>query len=481
LIDAALIQAHAEKAGLAFDADTASMAVELVAELHGAWAASPVQHEGRAAVSDPLNAIACVVDRPASSEGPLSGKTLAVKDNVAVANIATAIGIGLPGFVSDRDATIVARAEASGARIVAKAQCEALLLGGNSFNSRPYPVRNPHDPSSSAGGSSSGPAAMVAAGLCDIALGTDSGGSIRTPSSFCGVVGLKPSRGAVPYTGIAPLAPWLEVAGPMGRNVADVTALFDAIAGPDGIDMRCGWAAKPCDRDLPNQLSQLRIGVLDHAAKDCDPAIQDVFAAAVSRLSGAGVAIKVFGWSDFDQLAPVHLAIYLISDALNALSSGTGSWASDPPGWREWRHALPAEAIPEPLFVAYATGLALHDSDPGLLGRAIEAARQHSASLDEQLERYEAVLLPVTRGITPVIPDGQPSFDESYGDTGLTAPFNATGHPVVSLPIGKVGTLPVGMQIVGQRGSDRRLLSIAALIENALGRLQPPEGDFGSL
>jgi Asp-tRNA(Asn)/Glu-tRNA(Gln) amidotransferase A subunit family amidase len=232
---------------------------------------------------------------------------------------------------------------------------------------------------------------------------------------------------------------------------------------------------------MPKQLSQLRIGVFDHAAKDCDPAIQDVFAAAVARLSGAGVTTQQFGWSDFDQLAPVHLAIYLISDALNAVSSGTGTWASDPPGWHEWRRALPAAALPEPLFVAYATGLALHDSDPGLLGRAIEAARQHSASLDEQLDRYDAVLLPVTRGITPVIPDGQPSFDESYGDTGLTAPFNATGHPVVSLPIGKVGALPVGMQIVGRRGSDRRLLSIAALIENALGRLTPPEGDFGSL
>jgi Asp-tRNA(Asn)/Glu-tRNA(Gln) amidotransferase A subunit family amidase len=213
----------------------------------------------------------------------------------------------------------------------------------------------------------------------------------------------------------------------------------------------------------------------------CDPAIQNVFAAAVARLSTAGAPAQVFGWSDFEKLAPVHLAIYLISDAMNAVSSGTGSWASDPPGWHEWRRALPIAALPEPLLVAYATGLALHDSDPGLLGRAIETARQYSTSLDAQLERYDAVLLPVTRGITPAIPDGQPSFDGSYGDTSLTAPFNATGHPVVSLPIGKVGALPVGMQIVGRRGSDRRLLSIAALIENALGRAQSPEGDFGSL
>ena len=457
------------------------MAADMVEGLAGAWPVASKIDQSRAPMGDPLNAIARVINRPAADAGPLSGKTIAIKDNIAVANIATALGSGLQGFVGDEDATIVARIAAAGCTISAKSQCEAFLLGANSFSSRPEPVRNPHDLTRSAGGSSSGSAAMVAAGLSDCAIGTDSGGSIRIPASHCGIVGFKPSRGVVPYTGIAPLAPWLEVAGPMARSVADAAALFEIIAGSDTLDIRCGWAPPVRDEAPPRSLPQIRFGVFGAAAKLCEAEVQKIFDASVNRLQNGGAEITHFDWPDFEATHAVHLAIYLISDALNGAGPGTGTEASDPPGWREWRQSVMVTDLPAPLPLAYATGLALRDNDPGLLNRAIGEAIRLADKLDHALGAFDAILLPTCRTVAPLIPAAAPSFDEFYGDTMLTAPFNATGHPALSLPAGKVGRMPVGLQIVGRRGSDRRLMSIATLVENALGRLQPPEGDFGSL
>jgi amidase len=445
----ALIE-QAAKIGLTLGRDMAAMAIDMVSALPNSWQTDDVQAEQRSPSHDPLNAVACVVDHRPSGAGALGETTIAIKDNIAVRGVATAIGSGVPGCVATQDATLVSRLSSAGAAITAKAQCEAFLLGANSFSSMPAPVRNPHDVARSAGGSSSGSAAMVAAGLSDCAIGTDSGGSIRIPASYCGIVGFKPSRGIVPYTGIAPLAPWLEAAGPMAQTVADAARLFKVMAGPDGRDSRQGWAPALLADQPPTSLSQVNLGVFDAAVSGCDSDVQGLFAEAVSRIGNAGARTKHFVWADFDAAHPLHLAIYLISDALNGAGSGTGTDASDPAGWRAWRRSITMAQLPGPLPLSYATGL-------------------------------DAIVLPVSRTVAPLIPTGEPTFDEYFGDTQLTAPFNVTGHPVVSLPVGKSGHLPVGLQIVGARGTDHRLLAIASLIENTFGRLAPATGDFGAL
>jgi amidase len=481
LITPDALMEQAAKIGLTLDHDMAAMAIDMVSALPNAWQTDDVQAEQRSPSHDPLNAVACVVDNRPSVTGALSGTTVAIKDNIAVRGVATALGSGVPGCVATQDATLVSRLSSAGAEIIAKAQCEAFLLGANSFSSMPAPVRNPHDVARSAGGSSSGSAAMVAAGLSDCAIGTDSGGSIRIPASYCGIVGFKPSRGFVPYTGIAPLAPWLEAAGPMAQTVADAARLFKFMAGPDGRDIRQGWAPKLLAGEPPTSLSQVNVGVFDAAVSDCDSDVQGLFAEAVSRIGNAGARTKHFVWADFDATRPLHLAIYLISDALNGAGSGTGTDASDPIGWRAWRRSIAMSQLPAPLPLSYATGLALNETDPGLLSRAINQSSAIADSLDSALQGLDAILLPVSHTVAPLIPTGEPTFDEYFGDTQLTAPFNVTGHPVVALPIGKSGHLPVGVQIVGPRGADHRLLAIASLIENALGRLAPATGDFGTL
>jgi amidase len=481
MIDAGAIIGHAESLGLKIGQDAAAMAAEIAAGLTGQLPDDVVIDESRPPVCDPLSAIARVIDRDQVANGPLSDMRLAVKDNIAVANVATAIGSGLPGFVGRRDATVVHRAAAAGAHIVAKAQCEAFLLGANSFSSRPLPVRNPHHTQQSAGGSSSGSAAMVAAGLCDIALGSDGAGSIRIPASHCGIVGLQTSRGAVPFSGAVPLAPFLEGIGPMGRNVASVALLFDAIAGPDGIDPRSGWGFRTIDRPVPRRLTEVKIGIVDSAIAQCDSAVQAVFSAAERAITAGGAQCHRFDWHGFAELPPLHLAIYLISDALSGRGQDATLAPSLPDGWAAWRDALSPDAMPPLVVLSHAVGLALHTDDPGLIGRCMGRAMALAAELDGRMADIDCLILPVTPQPPQPIPLAEATTEEVYGDTTLTAAFNATGHPVVSLPAGMAEGLPVGIQIVGHHGGDRQLLHIATLIERQLGTATLPTGEFGQL
>ena len=174
-----------------------------------------------------------------ATDGPLAGRTVAIKDNIMVAGVPMMNGSEtLEGFVPTRDATVVTRLLAAGATITGKAVCEDLCFSGGSHTSRTGPVRNPWDPTRSAGGSSSGSAALVAAGAVDLAVGGDQGGSVRIPSAYSGTVGHKPTHGLVPYTGAFPIELTLDHLGPITRTVADAALMLGVLAGADGLDPR---------------------------------------------------------------------------------------------------------------------------------------------------------------------------------------------------------------------------------------------------
>lgn len=169
--------------------------------------------------------------------GKLAGRRIALKDNVCLAGVPMMIGANiLEGYVPDVDATIVERILEAGGEIAGKAVCEYYCVSGGSHTSSTGPVHNPRKPGYTTGGSSSGSAALVAAGDVDMAIGGDQAGSIRLPASFSGIVGLKPTFGLVPYTGIAPLEMTIDTCGPMTANVRDNALLLEVLAGPDGID-----------------------------------------------------------------------------------------------------------------------------------------------------------------------------------------------------------------------------------------------------
>src|ERR1700735_5320999 len=174
--------------------------------------------------------------------GKLAGRRVALKDNVCLAGVPMMIGADiLEGYVPDVDATIVTRILDAGGEIAGKAVCEYFCVSGGSHTASTGPVHNPRKLGYTTGGSSSGSAALVASGDVDMSIGGDQAGSIRLPASFCGIVGLKPTFGLVPYTGIAPLEMTIDACGPMTVNVCDNALLLEVIAGPDGIDSRqCG-------------------------------------------------------------------------------------------------------------------------------------------------------------------------------------------------------------------------------------------------
>src|SRR6266568_6118308 len=253
-----------------------------------------------------------------ATDGPLAGRRGAVKDNIAVAGVPMMNGsAAVEGFVPRRDATVVTRLLAAGATITGKAVCEDLCFSGGSHTSRTGPVRNPWDRSRSAGGSSSGSAALVAAGHADLALGGDQGGSIRIPASFCGVVGHKPTHGLVPYTGAFPIENTLDHLGPITRTVTDAALMLGVLAGPDGLDPRQGPPGRPdpcqgppgqpdprqrADRTPGDYLSGLdagvaglRIGVLAEGfgfPRLSQPGVDDAVRSAVAALDAAGAQVS---------------------------------------------------------------------------------------------------------------------------------------------------------------------------------------------
>jgi amidase len=171
--------------------------------------------------------------------GKLAGKRVAIKDNVCVAGVQMMNGASiLEGYVPEIDATIVTRLLDEGAEILGKAVCEYYCASGGSHTSANGIVENPVVPGYNAGGSSSGSTALVAAGVVDMATGGDQGGSIRIPASYCAVVGLKPTHGLVPYTGIFAVELTVDHAGPIARTVADCALMLEVMAGPDGLDPR---------------------------------------------------------------------------------------------------------------------------------------------------------------------------------------------------------------------------------------------------
>src|SRR5215467_3183975 len=233
-----------------------------------------------------------------AGDGPLAGRRVAVKDNIEVAGLPMMNGSAtVEGFIPRRDATVVTRVLDAGGTITGKSVCEDLCFSGGSHTSRTGPVRNPWDRSRTAGGSSSGSAALVAAGQADLALGGDQGGSVRIPSAFCGTVGHKPTHGLVPYTGAFPIENTIDHLAPITRNVHDAALLLTVLAGRDGLDPRQRAERLPSDflTGLEGGAAGLRVAVVAEGFGIpglSQPGVDETVRAAIRTLETAGAAVS---------------------------------------------------------------------------------------------------------------------------------------------------------------------------------------------
>jgi 2-dehydropantoate 2-reductase len=387
-------------------------------------------------LAPPLNAVIAVLE-PAERtvDGPLRGVPVAVKDNIDVEGVVTtnASTVGVPPPAA-RDATAVARLRAAGAELLCKTNL--LEYAAGSVNPAYGMTFNPLDPTRTSGGSSSGSAALVAADVCDHALGTDTGGSIRIPAAYCGIVGLKPSFGIVPVDGVFPLSPTLDHVGTLTRTVPQTAALLGALAGRE-------IALGPVDG--------IRVGVLRRQVDD--PAVEPGVRACVERtlavLESAGFALEDV---DLAELSLVDRAFetIVVREAYDV-----------------HRELLEREGD------GYGSGTrALIEAGAGV---GDEAYRSALADRDRVAAGFAQAFADVDVLVGPTVAYPAPTEDPPVGtpqgdvEARFTAPYNLAGVPAVSLPCGIAeGTLPAGVQLAAAAGRDELLLSAAAALERLL-------------
>jgi len=388
----------------------------------------------------PINAVVGVIGAPErAASGPLAGRPVAVKDIIDVGGVPTRCGSPASSPEPARaDAAVVARLRAAGAEVFATSQC--LEYAAGFAHPEVGDTRNPRDPARTSGGSSGGSAALVAVGACELALGTDTGGSIRIPAAYCGIAGLKPTYGLLPVAGVFPLSPACDHVGTLTATVAGAVDLLTALADPGAL------AAPPGGRD-----GRWTAGVL--AAQLTDPSVTPEVHRAVSE---ALARLKAAGWR---------------------LQEITAPWLAELPRWED---ALAVIVCADAATVhrglrwdAYAAGTrALLSYGASITGDQYDAALRQRAELSAAIE---ASLSGVDVLAGPTVGCQAPEQDPPFGagadsaESRFTGPYNLTGHPAISIPVPAAG-LPIGLQLAGRRGADLALLAAAAAAEELFAR-----------
>src|SRR5256712_555965 len=412
-----------------------------------------------------------------ATSGPLAGKKIAIKDNVCVAGTPMMTGSAvLEGYVPDVDATLVTRILDAGGEIVGKAVCEHLCFSGGSHTSDTGPVLNPHDPKRSAGGSSSGSAALVVARECDMAIGGDQGGSIRIPSSYSGAVGLKPTYGLVPYTGVFPIELTLDHTGPIARTAADCALLLEAIAGADGLDPRQSGAVRTeaYTKKLPGDVHGLRIGFVPEGFgwPNSEPDVDKMVLDAAQRLTRAGATVT-------EVSVPLHRDGIHIWNAI-AVEGATMLMVSGNSMGTNWKghyttslldfygrsRRARANDLSETVKLVILLGQYMQDNYHGrYYAKAQNLARVLPTAYDDALGNADLLLIPTLPLKATLLPPPNASREEYVGRAlemiANTGPFDVTGHPAITVPAGMSAGLPVGMMLIGRHWEDATVLRAA--------------------
>ncbi len=432
--------ARALRAGELAAADLLDLHLARIGALDDALGAVWAVDEGRAraAAERADRDLAAGLDR-----GPLMGIPFLVKDVIDMAGLATTCGSAVPATVARADADCVARLVAAGAVPLGKTATYEFALTGPAWDLPEPPARNPWDEDRIPGGSSSGSAAAVAAGMARIALGTDTSGSVRDPATRCGVAGLKPTAGAIPAAGVFPLSPTLDDVGLLAATAEEAALAFRALAG------------RP---PSPRRAEGMRLGYARDwfaADPDLDPAVLAALDAAAEGFAGLGVAVE-----------EADLPDYALMEAAGTVVMNAEAFAVHRPllraHWADYGAETRRRLAPAAL---------LTEAD---LAAAREIWPRLRAWMDEAMRGFDAVL-------TATLLAPAPRFaDCAEGGRAMpmrTLPFNVTGHPALALPCGMRDGLPLGMQLVAPHGEEEVLFALGTLWEAAHPPQRPRPGE----
>jgi aspartyl-tRNA(Asn)/glutamyl-tRNA(Gln) amidotransferase subunit A len=476
------------------DLSVAEAAVEIAAgrvstdEYFEAWKA--------AAAGDELNAYLWRVEEESGYEpvdGPLKGIPVAVKDIFCTEGTPTTAGSRiLEGYRPPYTASAVRRLDAAGARVLGKTNMDEFAMGSSNENSAYGPVLNPWDRTRVPGGSSGGSAAVVAGGLAPCAIGTDTGGSIRQPAALCGVVGLKPTYGAISRYGMIAFASSLDQCGPLTRDVTDAALLLAAMQGRDPCDSTSVGIEGGVEAPTREDLGGLRFGVPEElAGAEMDAGVRAVFEATLERIEelGGEVATDValpnaeYGISAYYVIAPAEASSNL------ARYDGVryGMRAEGPDDliamYEETRAAGFGDEVKRRIMLGtYALSSGYYDAYYG------QAQKVRTKIADD----YAAAFAAVDLVVTPTSPSvafglGEKTDDPlaMYMNDFFTVPMPLAGIPAISIPAGLAEAegggprLPVGFQIAAPAFAEQKLLDAAFALETAIGFDARPEGVGG--
>ena len=407
--------------------------------------------------------------------GPLAGVPVALKDNLCTRGIPTTCSSRiLDGWRPPYDATVVTRLREAGAVVVGKTNMDEFAMGSSTENSAFGPTRNPHDPSRVPGGSSGGSAAAVAAGFAALALGSDTGGSIRQPAAFCGVVGVKPTYGLVSRYGLVAFASSLDQIGPFAGNVADAALALEALAGHDRADSTSILEAAPSlSGVLDRGVEGLRIGVIRELVDGIDPDVGTRLSEAAGALEAAGAKVDdasvpatTLGLSAYYVLATaeassnlarydgVRYGLRVDGDDITAMYGATRS------------AGFGAEVKRRIMLGTYALSAGYYDA---YYGQAQRVRTLMIRDFDAAYASYDLLLAPTTP--TTAFELGSKTADplSMYLSDVCTIPSNLAGHPAISVPYGRGDDgLPIGVQLLAPALGEATMFRAAAALERSV-------------
>ena len=400
----------------------------------------------------------------------LAGVPMAVKDNILVENVRCTAGSKiLENYIAPYDATVIKKLKSQGAVILGKTNLDEFAMGSSTENSGFFPTKNPHDLTRVPGGSSGGSAATVAANLSVFALGSDTGGSIRQPASFCGVSGLKPTYGAISRYGLIAFASSLDQIGPLTKTVEDCRIVFEAISGKDEMDSTS--VKMPKIQNTKYEIQDTKIGVpKEYFIKGMNVEVEKIIKKAVKKIENLGAKIEEISLPHAEYALPCYYIIAPSEASANLARYDGIKYGYSQKAAKDLMEVylqsrekgFGAEVRRRIMLGTYALSAGYYEA---YYKRAQKVRTLIKDDFEKAFEKVDLILTPVSPSVAFKLGEKISDPLTMYLSDIFTIAINLAGLPALSLPCGKVNNLPVGLQIIGNKFQEDEILKVGEIFE----------------